>query len=190
MGFAVQEEETIDQRIAGRLKSLRAGRGWSLDHLAGLSSVSRATLSRLENAEVSATASVLGKLCAAYQLPLSRLMLMVEDDHAPLIRSANQPLWTDPETGFRRRSVSPPARGLAGEVLSCELDPATEITYDDPPKPGLEHHLVMTEGRLAMTVSGRTHDLFAGDCLRYQLSGPTSFKTSEDHGAKYLLFLV
>jgi len=190
MGYANHEEETVDQRIAERLKMLRTERGWSLDHLAALSSVSRATLSRLENAEVSATASVLGKLCAVYELSLSRLMLMVEDDHVPLVRKADQPLWTDPETGFRRRSVSPPAWGLAGEVLSCELDPATEITYDEPPSPGLEHHLVLTEGRLAMTVGAVTHDLTAGDCLRYQLNGPTSFRTTQHEGAKYLLFLV
>ena len=56
---------SIDKQIAQRLKSLRAERDWSLDELAKRSGVSRATLSRLENAEVSPTASVLGKLCAA-----------------------------------------------------------------------------------------------------------------------------
>ncbi len=59
------KDASIDRRIAQRLKGLRAERGWSLDELAGRSSVSRATLSRLENAEVSPTANVLGKLCAA-----------------------------------------------------------------------------------------------------------------------------
>ncbi len=111
----------IDRRIAQRLKSLRAERGWSLDALAERSAVSRATLSRLENADVSPTASVLGKLCAAYGLTLSRLMHMVEDDFAPLVPRDAQPLWTDPRIGFRRRSVSPPAQTLAGEALECTL---------------------------------------------------------------------
>jgi hypothetical protein len=71
---------------------------------------------------VSPTASVLGKLCAAYGLPVSRLMHMVEDDFTPLLRRSAQPVWTDPTIGFRRRSVSPPARTLAGEVLECELE--------------------------------------------------------------------
>ena len=97
-------EASIDRRIARRLKALRAERGWSLDELAGRSEVSRASLSRIENAEVSPTASVLGKLCAAYDLPMSRLMHMVEDDFAPLVRRDRQPLWTDPATGFRRRA--------------------------------------------------------------------------------------
>ena len=37
-------------------------------------------LSRMENAEVSPTAQVLGKLCAVYGLTTSRLLYMVESD--------------------------------------------------------------------------------------------------------------
>src|SRR5215470_10434251 len=119
------ETGTIDRRIAQRLKSLRGERGWSLDELSNRSGVSRATLSRLENAEVSPTASVLGKLCAAHGLTLSRLMHMVEGEFAPVVRRDQQPLWTDPARGFRRRSVSPPAQTLAGEAIECELSPGT-----------------------------------------------------------------
>ena len=186
----MEQEGSIDRRIAQRLKSLRAERGWSLEDLAGRSAVSRATLSRLENAEVSPTASVLGKLCATYGLPMSRLMHMVEDDFAPLVRRNAQPVWTDPATGFRRRSVSPPARSLAGEVLACELEPATRITYERTPREGLEHHLLLLEGRLEVAVNGQAYDLQPGDCLRYQLFGPSAFATPEQSAAKYVLFIV
>src|SRR4051794_33060577 len=114
MGNLNSNDIRADQRLAQRLRTLRAERIWSLDELASRSGVSRATLSRLENGDVSPTASVLGKLCAAYGLTMSRLMRMVEDDFIPLVRRADQPVWIDPETGFRRRSVSPPAQALAG----------------------------------------------------------------------------
>src|SRR5690606_29840490 len=133
-------DASFDRRIADRLHGLRGERGWSLDDLAGRTGISRATLSRLENAEVSPTASVLGKLCAAYGLTMSRLMLMVEDGFPPLLRRDAQPLWVDPESGFRRRSVSPPAQSLAGEALECEIGAGVRIVYDEPPRPGLEHH--------------------------------------------------
>lgn len=179
-----------DHRLAQRLRALRSERGWSLDDLANRSGISRATLSRLENAEVSPTASVLGKLCAAYGLTMSRLMRMVEDDFVPLLRRADQPVWTDPETGFRRRSVSPPAQSLAAEVLECELQPATRIAYDAPPRPGLEHYLHLIAGQLEITVDGHTHLLESGDCLRYQLFGPSAFATSARLGARYFLFIL
>ena len=183
-------DASIDRRIAQRLKRLRTGRSWSLDELARRSEVSRATLSRLENAEVSATASVLGKLCAAYELPVSRLMHMVEDDFAPLVRRDRQSVWTDPETGFRRRSVSPPAQNLAGEAIEGQLEPGTRITYDHPPRHGLEHHLLLIEGQLEVAVDGQTHDLRPGDCLRYRLFGPSVFATPDHCGARYILFML
>ncbi|WP_378949524.1 helix-turn-helix domain-containing protein [Mesorhizobium sp. ANAO-SY3R2] len=183
-------DDAIDRRIAQRLRSLRAERNWSLDELARRSTVSRATLSRLENADVSPTASVLGKLCVAFGLTMSRLMHMVEGEFAPVLRKDAQPVWVDPEIGFRRRSVSPPAQTLAGEVLECELDAGVRITYEAPPRPGLEHHLLVIEGQLEITVDGRSHDLRAGDCLRYQLFGPSAFATPPQSGAKYILFIV
>lgn len=190
MNETLLDETAIDRRLAQRLKLLRSERGWSLDALAKLSKVSRATLSRLENAEVSPTASVLGKLCAAYGLPMSRLMRMVEDDYEPLVRPNEQTVWHDPSVGFQRRSLSPPAQTLAGEVLECRLDPGAQIAYEAPPRPGLEHHLTLLEGALQVEVNGRVHHLRPGDCLRYQLFGPSAFATPDDTAARYLLFIV
>jgi transcriptional regulator with XRE-family HTH domain len=184
------DSASIDWLLAQRLRTLRTERGWSLDELARRSTVSRATLSRLENAEVSPTTSVLGKLCAAYGLPMSRLIRMVEENFVPLIPRNEQPIWMDQAIGFQRRSVSPPAQTLAGEVLECELEPGTHIAYDRSSRPGLEHHLLMLEGRLEIHIEGKTYKLQPGDCLRYQISGLSSFTTPADSAARYLLFIV
>ena len=184
------DEARINRRIAERLRSLRIERQWSLDELAKRTDVSRATLSRLENAEVSPTASVLGKLAAAYGLTISRLMHMVEDNFAPLIARDAQPVWTDPSIGFRRRSVSPPAHTLKAEVLECEFQPGMRITYDEPPRPGLEHHLLLIDGQLEISIEGRTYDLQPGDCLRYELYGTSAFATPKQSGARYILVVL
>jgi transcriptional regulator with XRE-family HTH domain len=182
--------ETIDSRIAGRLKELRAARGWSLDELAKRSEVSRATLSRLEKAEVSASAAVLGKLCAVYGLPMSRLIMMAEADYTPLLHPADQPIWKDTKAGFTRRSLSPPAEALVGEAVECVLAPGARIAYSAPPRPGLEHHLLMREGKLTVRLDETVHTLSAGDSLRYRLFGASSFETPAGEGARYILFLV
>ena len=180
----------MDRRIAERLRRLRTDRGWSLDELARRAEVSRASLSRLEKAEVSATATVLGRICAAYGLTVSRLMVMAEEAYPPRVAAGDQPVWRDPATGFERRAVSPPAQSLAGEVIACTLPAATVIAYDRPPRAGLEHHLVMQDGMLLLTVDGQRHELRAGDCLRYQLFGPSRFETLPGLGASYLLFML
>jgi transcriptional regulator with XRE-family HTH domain len=183
-------DESIDRRIAQRIRALRTERQWPLDELAARSGVSRASLSRIENGEVSPTAAVLSRLCAAFGLTLSRLMVLVEEGFAPLVPRAAQLRWEDPETGYQRLVVSPPSPGLAGEVICCTLRPGTRIAYDGPPRPGLEHHLVMQEGSLSLTVDGVRHVLSPGDCLRYRLHGGSLFETPSSSGASYLLFMV
>lgn len=180
----------LTERLAQRLRDLRRDRGWSLDQLAANSGLSRAALSRLEQGAVSPTAESLGKLCAAYGLAMSRLLMMVEDDFPARVPFADQAEWEDPATGFTRRSVSPPANRLAAEILECHLPPDTQIRYDAPPRPGMEHHLVMLDGALSLTLGGTAHDLSGGDCLRYHLSGPSAFATGRDRGARYMLVLL
>jgi transcriptional regulator with XRE-family HTH domain len=180
----------IDQSLARRLKALRTQRGWSLDQLAGDSGVSRATLSRLENAEVSATAQVLGRIAAAYGLSISRLFALAEDGFQAHLTPADQPVWRDPESGLVRRTVSPPDRPLAGEVVAVELPAGRRIVYDRPPRPGLEHHLWLRDGALTVTLGAAAHALSPGDCLRYRLFGPSTFETPAETGAHYLLFIV
>jgi transcriptional regulator with XRE-family HTH domain len=191
MSDALDDPTSLDDRLAGRLKALRAARGWSLDDLARASGVSRATLSRLEKAEVSPTAVVLNKLCAAYGVTLSRLMYLVEAEAAePVVRRADQPVWTDPGTGFHRRSISPPTAALSGEAVEASLPAGARLTYDRPPRTGLEHHLWLLDGRLTVTVEGTAHALGPGDCLRYRLFGSSAYETPVDAGAHYVLFTV
>ena len=190
MKLAASTDDSIELRIAQRIRSLRNERQWPLEELATRSGVSRASLSRIENGEVSPTAAVLCKVCAAFGLTLSRLMVLVEEGFQPLVPRGAQVTWTDPDTGYERRAVSPPAAGLSGEVVESTLRPSTRIAYEHPPRPGLEHHLVMIEGALALTVSGRRHELRPGDCLRYRLDGESLFETPAHSGARYFLFML
>lgn len=180
---------TQTDRLAYHLAELRHSRGWSLDQLAEATGVSRASLARIEKAQVSPTADTLGKLCATYGITMSRLLALVEDDFRPVVPARDRRVWTDPETGFKREVVSDAAPGLSGEVLLCCLPAHQRISYDRPPRPGLEHHLLLQTGALTVTVEGRTHHLHPGDCLRYRLNGSTEFETG-DSAAEYTLFLL
>src|SRR6184192_4349445 len=165
----------IERRIAQRLARLRAERGWSLEDVAERTAISRATLSRLERSELSPTAAMLGKLCAVYGWTLSRLMAEAETRPPSLVPAAEQPQWRDPESGYRRRAVSPPAPELRGELVEVHMPAGASVSFDASPIAGLEHHLSMLEGSLTLEVECSLYRLRAGDCLRYLLAGPTRF---------------
>lgn len=182
-------DHDVERRIAARLATLRAERGWSLDGLAERTGISRATLSRLERGELSPTASMLGRLCTVFGWTLSRLMAEAETRAPSMVEAAAQAEWTDPASGYRRRMVSPPAPGLRGELIEVRLPAGATVTYDASPVPGLEHHLWLLDGALTLEVEGTPFSLRAGDCLRYVLHGPTRFATGR-RAARYAIAMV
>lgn len=179
----------LNFRLAERLKSLRLGRGWSLLDLAESSGVSRSTLSRIENGDVSPTAETLGALSTAFEMTMSQLLAPVETPFAPLVRRADQSQWHDPENAFHRQIVSPPSSGLTAEVIRCQLGAYQIIAYASPSLPGHEHHLLVLSGALTVTLGDEHHELAEGDCLRYRLFGPSRFQTGVEP-ATYLVVLA
>lgn len=190
-GPAADDTDAFDRRLGLRLQDLRRAAALTLDDLAGRTGISRATLSRVERGETSATAQILGKLASVYGRPVSRLIADVETTSARHIPAAEQTVWTDPETGFRRRMVSPPAAGYAAEVLACVIPAGATIAYDAAPVVGLEQHVLLESGRLILTEDGTPHDLAPGDALRFRLTGgPTRFHAPGPDPARYTLVLV
>jgi transcriptional regulator with XRE-family HTH domain len=183
-------EQDVERRIALRLARLRADSGWSLDALAERTGISRATLSRLERAELSPTAAMLGRLCSVFGWTLSRLMAEAETRPPHLVPAAEQPEWKDPESGYRRRAVSPPSPGLRGEVVEVHMPAGASVSFEAAPIAGLEHHLWMLEGALSLEVDGALFRLRPGDCLRYVLAGPSRFQNTGKREARYVIAMV
>ena len=180
----------IERRIAQRLAQLRADKGWPLDVLAEKTGISRATLSRLERAELSPTAAMLGTLCSVYGWTLSRLMTEAETRSAHLVRAHDQAEWTDQASGYRRRLLSPPSAGLRGELVEVHMPAGATVSFDAAPIAGLEHHLWMVDGTLQLEVEGSMFKLRAGDCLRYVLTGPSRFENPGKRAARYAIAMV
>lgn len=180
----------VERRIAQRLAQLRAERGWSLETVAARTGISRATLSRLERGELSPTAAMLGSLCALYGWTLSRLMADAETRPPQLVAAHEQLEWTDPDSGYRRRAVSPPSPGLRGEIVEVWMPAGGSVAFDASPVAGLEHHLWMLDGALTLDVDGAVFHLRAGDCVRYVLNGPSRFQNTGRRDARYVVAIV
>src|SRR3954470_3884919 len=103
----------LNQRIAERVRELRAAQGLSLDMLAGKTGVSRSMLSLIERGESSPTAVVLEKLAAGLRVTLASLFdarAAAAQADSPVARRGDQQEWQDPASGYVRRNVSPPGK--------------------------------------------------------------------------------
>jgi transcriptional regulator with XRE-family HTH domain len=85
-------------------------------------------ISKIERAEASPTAALLGRLSAAFGLTLSALLAEAETQpHGP-VRAEAQALWRDPATGYIRRQVSAsPTSPL--ELTEVELPPGAAVSF-------------------------------------------------------------
>ena len=97
----------INDRIASRVRQIRAERGLSLEALAEGSGVSRSMISLIERGQSSATAVVLEKLATGLDVPLAWLFDAPAAPASPVSRRKDQVEWRDPASGYVRRNVSP-----------------------------------------------------------------------------------
>ncbi len=183
-------EESVGLRLSNRIESLRRARGYSLDEAAEKTGLSRATLSRLERSETSPTATQLGRICTAYQVTMSGLFAEVENSPAQHVPFASQMFWSDPDHGFDRRAVLPPASGYRSEIIHGEIASGGVVSYAAAPAPGFEQYMVIESGALRFTHSGEIYDLEKGDAMRFRLTGPTRFENTGDQPVRYFVFLT
>lgn len=175
--------EDTESSLAARLRTERETRGWSLADLAQRSGVSRAMVSKIERGEASPTASLLGRLSAAFGLTLSQLFARIEAPRqGQVARADQQPVWRDPETGFIRRSLSPPGPEPM-ELVWGELPPGAEIAYPAPAWLFIaDQQLVVISGVLTLLRRDgprrEVHELNPGDCFRFGPPRETLFRNA------------
>lgn len=153
-----------DVALAARLRSERDRRHWSLAALSDRSGVSKAMISKVERGEASPTAATLGKLSGAFGVTLSALLEGVEAQKSPLRRAQEQPLWTDPGTGYLRRQVSPPDAAPL-ELVEIRLPAGAAIAFPASSYVFIRQVFWALEGSFEVVETRETHRLYAGDCF-------------------------
>jgi transcriptional regulator with XRE-family HTH domain len=185
-------DSAINAHLAERLRGLRAERGLTMDALAERTGVSRSMISLVERGESSPTAAVLDKLAAGLGVTLAALFSEPERSEAsPVSRRADQRLWRDPETGYRRRSLSPAAYPSPLELAEVNLPPGARVAYDTGPRlVGVGQQVWVLDGAVEITVGDATHRLETGDCLAMGIEEPVVFRNPSDRPARYLVALA
>lgn len=183
--------DDINARLARRVKQLRADRGLSLEALAAACDVSRSMLSLVERGESSPTAVVLEKISAGLGVSLATLFAEPDVAPDPVSRAADRTPWKDPQSGYVRCNVSPPAFPSPIEIVDVVLPAGARVAYESGPRAADLHQQVwVREGVLELTVGRRTHRLADGDCLAMRLDGPTAFRNPTRKPTRYAVVIA
>jgi transcriptional regulator with XRE-family HTH domain len=183
----------LNQRIAERVRDLRAGQGLSLDALAGKSGVSRSMISLIERGESNPTAVVLEKLAAGLGVMLASLFDAPGPaaDRGPVARREDQPQWQDPASGYLRRNVSPPGVPQPMQIVEVHFPPGGRVAFDTGGREGRVYQQVwVLEGAIDIALGAERHRLREGDCLAMQLDRPTMFHNSTRRPARYAVVIA
>ena len=179
--------DALTVRLAATVHAARTSQGLSAAALAEASGVSRAMIGKIERGDVQPTAALLAKLSAALGMTLSELIARAEGDERRLVRVAEQPVWVDPDTGYRRRAVSP-AAGRPLELVEIELPAGAEV----PLLAGafLHQQIWVLDGHLRLREGAEVHELDAGDCLQLGTEPERVFANPGSLPCRYLVALV
>lgn len=185
----------LNDRIAHRVRELRAAANVSLDALASASGVSRSMISLIERGESSPTAVILEKLAAGLGVTLASLF----DGPArpgraatgPIARRADQHEWQDPSSGYRRRNVSPPEIAPPVQIVDVHFPAGARVAFDIGARDArVTQQVWLLDGAMDVTVGDARHRLREGDCLAMRLDQPIVFHNPTRKPARYAVVLL
>src|SRR5437867_2710136 len=150
-----EPESGLNQRIAERVRELRAAQSLSLDALAGKSGVSRSMISLIERGESSPTAVVLEKLAVGLNVPLASLFdapAAAQSPSGPLARREEQTQWKDPASGYIRRIISPPGAPQPMQIVEVHFPPGERVAFESSGRDVHVHQQIwVLEGAIEIT---------------------------------------
>jgi transcriptional regulator with XRE-family HTH domain len=185
----------VNERIAGRVRELRATQALSLDALATKSGVSRSMISLIERAECSPTAAVLEKLARGLGVTLASLFdlpaALTPTPSGPVSRRKDQPQWQDPASGYLRRNVSPSGVRQPMQIVEVHFPPGRRVAFEAGVREMRVYQQIwVLEGTIDITLGNERHRLRKGDCLAMQLDLPTMFHNPARKAARYAVVLA
>jgi transcriptional regulator with XRE-family HTH domain len=176
-------------RIADRLRLEREARGWTLADLATRSGVSRAMISKIERCEASPTATLLVRLASAFDLTLGGLIARAEGDAERLVRSADQPVWRDPASGYWRQQIFERTDHPI-ELVRVELPAGARVGMPAASYARIRQVVWVLDGELVVQEAGARYELEAGDCLGFGPPADTTFVNESLETCAYLVIVA
>lgn len=172
--------EQVPESVGHRVRQARTARGWTLDHLAERSGVSRRMIVNVEAGTSNSSITTLLRLATALHVSLADLVTDVPEGQRVVITTAGEraPLWHGDSGGSAVLLASADTPDML-ELWDWTLQPG-EGFASEPHRPGTRELLHVLSGQLTLTVDGEIWRLRAGDAASLVADGPHGY-ANEGH---------
>lgn len=179
----------ITERVGSSLRALRHARGYSLEEMAALSGVSRATLSQIETNKTNPTIGVLWKISTGLGVPFSALLGEAEPDRIQVVRRAMQATLTSDDGMFQSRPLGPSR--LLGNVELYELSLQPRSRHESPAHPpGTLESVHVLGGVVRVGVGPVIRDAGPGDTIFFRADAPHYYENPGKTQARLINAIV
>ncbi|MFC5995755.1 helix-turn-helix domain-containing protein [Pseudonocardia hispaniensis] len=169
-----EDHRAIETIIAHQVRGYRRARGVSITELARHTGISKAMLSKIENAQTSCSLSTLSRLANVFEVPVTALLRGADAEHEAVYVPAGhgaQIVRRGSNVGHLYHQLGT-LRGQHKRIepLLVTLSEATEV-FPMFEHPGTEF-IYMLEGSMVYVHRGAQYKMRPGDALQFDGEGP------------------
>jgi transcriptional regulator with XRE-family HTH domain len=175
--------EPLEGEVGPRLRQLREQKGMSAREVAGLSGLTPAYLSRLENGRVSPTVATLARLVSAMGETMATLFQEPPGAEETVVRRADRHLMRS--RGVLDSQVTPGwAKRL--EILESLVEPGQGSSDRLHTHAGEEECVLVLDGELDLHLGSDRHHLEAGDSATFASRTPHRWRNPSSQPSRVL----
>ncbi len=168
--------EKVTLALGRRLRELRQSLGWSLDHAAAQTGVSKAMLGQIERGESSPTIATLWKVATGFQVSFTRLVSGLSFNPSVLAEGEHlHALESDPGIEVTVRFPFDPRVNF--EWVELRMLPGNE-SHSDAHQAGVSERLLVLEGELELCLAGQWQRYQAGETLCFEADQPHGYRNA------------
>jgi transcriptional regulator with XRE-family HTH domain len=177
-------------KLGEKLKQLRKEKDLTLDKLAELSGVAKATLSRIENGVTTGNLNTHLKICEALRVNLGELYKGLEHAEEKVVTFDEKDMQGAEVFNYDEKVSSiilakqTGKKKMLPQLLMIEPQKGTPVEENQP---GTDKFVFCLEGEIELTISEKTYNLKKNGSIYFDSSLPHSLKNTGSRTAKLIV---
>lgn len=180
------DPRAVRERVAARVRELRARSGRSLADLAAVAGIGKSTLHAIEAGEANPGIETLWALATALGVPFGAL-LEPAGPSVRVVRAGQAPRVSSESVSLEANLLATTAHGSRAELFSLHIEPGSGPDLE-PHASGTVEHVLVTHGRLRVGPVGAAVEVAEGDLASFAADVPHVYEALES-GCRAVLII-